>query len=129
MLVCVVLSCLFFAALWTPAGKVLTSWLSYLLCFVTFLNVPWSTSELRTRLATCNLFKPLIKYFYIPFHGSTSFVDHLCYLCLVFFMLSRLFIAALWSLAGIGLTSWLLFVMFNCVLSLSHLVSWVRCGT
>ena len=40
---------------------------------------------------------------------------HLCYLCLVFVMLSRLFIAALWSPAEKGLTSWLLFVMFNCV--------------
>ena len=30
-------------------------------------------------------------------------------------MLSRLFIAALWSPEGKGLTSWLLFVMFNCV--------------
>ena len=30
-------------------------------------------------------------------------------------MLSRLFIAALWSPAGEGLTSWLSFVMFNCV--------------
>ena len=30
-------------------------------------------------------------------------------------MLSRLFIAAFWSSAGKGLTSWLLFVMFNCV--------------
>ena len=30
-------------------------------------------------------------------------------------MLSRLFIAALWSPAGKGLTSWLSFVMFNCV--------------
>ena len=39
-------------------------------------------------------------------------MDHLCYLCLVFVMLSRLFIAALWSPAGKGLTSWLLFVMF-----------------
>ena len=29
------------------------------------------------------------------------------------FMLSRLFIAALWSPIGKGLTSWLLFVMFN----------------
>ena len=29
-------------------------------------------------------------------------------------MLSRLFIAALWSPAGKGLTYWLLFVMFNC---------------
>ena len=42
-------------------------------------------------------------------------MDHLCYLCLVFVMLSRLFIAALWSPAGNGLTSWPLFVMFNCV--------------
>ena len=30
-------------------------------------------------------------------------------------MLLRIFIAAMWSPAGIGLTSWLLFVMFNCV--------------
>ena len=42
-------------------------------------------------------------------------MDHLCYLCLVFVMLLRLFIAALWSPAWKGLTSWLLFVMFNCV--------------
>ena len=42
-------------------------------------------------------------------------MDHLCYLILVFVMLLRLFIAALWSPAGKGLTSWLLFVMFNCV--------------
>ena len=41
-------------------------------------------------------------------------MDHLCYLCLVFVMLSRLFIAALRSPAGKGLTSCLLFVMFNC---------------
>ena len=47
-------------------------------------------------------------------HG-TSYVNHLCYLCLVFVMISRLFIAALWSHAGKGLTSWLLFVMFGCV--------------
>ena len=36
-------------------------------------------------------------------------MDHLC---LVFLMLSRLLIAALWSPTGKGLTSWLLFVMF-----------------
>ena len=41
-------------------------------------------------------------------------MDHLFYLCLVFVMLSRLFIAALWPPAGKGLTSWLLFVMSNC---------------
>ena len=56
-------------------------------------------------------------------------MDHLCYLCLVIVMLLRLFIAALWSPAGKGLTSWLLFVMFIVVLLLSHVVSHVRCGT
>ena len=39
-------------------------------------------------------------------------------------MLSRLFIAALWSLEGKGLTSWLLYVMFIVILLLSYLVSW-----
>ena len=41
-------------------------------------------------------------------------MDHLCYLCLVFVMLSCLFIAALWSPAGKGLASWPLFVMSYC---------------
>ena len=41
-------------------------------------------------------------------------MDHLCYFCIVFFMLSRLLIAALWSPAGKGLTSWLSFVVLNC---------------
>ena len=35
----------------------------------------------------------------------------ICVLCLVFLMLSRLSIAALWSPAGKGLTSWLLLVI------------------
>ena len=42
-------------------------------------------------------------------------MDHLCSLCLVFVMLSRLPIADLWSPAGKWLTSLLSFVMFNCV--------------
>ena len=54
-------------------------------------------------------------------------MDHMCYLCLVFVMLSRLFVAALWSSEGKGLTSWLLFMMFIVILLLSHLVSWDRC--
>ena len=45
-------------------------------------------------------------------------MDHLC-----FCVLSRLFIAALWSPAGKGLTYWLLFVMFILCLLLSHVVS------
>ena len=43
-------------------------------------------------------------------------MDHLCYLCLVFLMLSRLFIAALCSPEGKELTSWLLFVLFIVIL-------------
>ena len=35
----------------------------------------------------------------------------------------------LWSRAGKEMTSCLSSVIFYCVLSLSHVVSWVRCGT
>ena len=43
-------------------------------------------------------------------------MDQMCFVCLVCVMISRLFmvtvtLAALWSPAGKGLTSWLLFVM------------------
>ena len=54
---------------------------------------------------------------------------HLCYLCFVFALLSRLFIAVLWSPEGKGMTSWLLFVMFIVIVVLSNLVSWDRYGT
>ena len=47
---------------------------------------------------------------------------HLFHLCLVFVMLSRLFIAALWSLAGKELTSWLLLVMF--IVFLCYFLMW-----
>ena len=39
-------------------------------------------------------------------------MDKLGVLCFVFLILSRLSIAAVWSPAGKGLTSWLLLVMF-----------------
>ena len=57
---------------------------------------------------------PQVKYF-TECSKAVLIVDHLCYLCLVFVMLSRVSIAALWSPAGKGLTSWLSFVMFYCV--------------
>ena len=60
---------------------------------------------------------------------GTSFVDRLCYLCLVFAMLLRLFIAALWSPEGKGLTFWLSFVVSNCEFVTFLLVSWVMSGT
>ena len=42
-------------------------------------------------------------------------MDHLCYFYIVFVMLLRLLIAALWSPAGKGLTSCLSFLVLNCV--------------
>ena len=56
-------------------------------------------------------------------------MDHLCYLCLCFVIFrGRLFIDALWSPTGKGLTSWLSFVKSNCQVITFSLVSWVRCG-
>ena len=55
------------------------------------------------------------------------FFSVLCLLCLC----ARLFICALWSPAGKGLSSWLSFVVSNCefvTFPLVH-VSWVRCGS
>ena len=42
---------------------------------------------------------------------------------------ARLFICALWSPAGKGLTAWLSFVVSYCEFVTFPLVSWVRCGT
>ena len=65
-------------------------------------------------------------------HLWVFFVCFVCFVSFVFLMLSCLFIAALWSPAGKGLTSWLLLVMFIVCflffLLLSHVVSWARCG-
>ena len=41
---------------------------------------------------------------------------------------ARLFIDALWSPAGKGMTFWLSFVMSNCEVVTFRFVSWVRCG-
>ena len=82
------------------------------------------------RLARCETgLSPPVKYFYCPFHGGASFVDHLCYFSHVLICFQgRLFIDALWSPAGKGLTSWLSFVMSNCEGVTFTLVSWVMCG-
>ena len=91
----------------------------------------WSTSELRVRLAPLNRFKPSSKIFYWPFKGGTSFVDLLCFcsvLCLLC-LCARLFMCALWSPAGKGLTSWPSFVVSICEFVTIPLLSWVRYGT
>ena len=63
------------------------------------------------------------------YQGGTSFVDHLCYLCFVFVVLLGLFIAALWSPAGKGLTSLLSFMVFNCVFVTFPCCILGKCGT
>ena len=49
-------------------------------------------------------------------------------LCLLW-LCARLFICALWSPAGKGLTSWLSFVVSICEFVIFPLLAWVRCGT
>ena len=53
------------------------------------------------------------------------FFSVFCLLCLCM----RLFVCALWSSAGKGLTSWLSFVVSNCEFVTFPLVSLVRFGT
>ena len=69
------------------------------------------------------IFAKISSAFYIPvdlylyfFCGSLMFL-----FCLVFAVFcARLFVCALWSPAGKGLTSWLSFVLSSVSLSLSH---------
>ena len=76
----------------------------------------WTKGEVGAPL---NGFKPSSKFFYWPFQGGASFVDHLCYFCLVLLWFhARLFVDALWSPA----------VMSNCDAVTLPLVPWVRCG-
>ena len=67
--------------------------------------------------------KPVPRRYF--FCGSFMFFSVLCLLCLC----ACLYICALRSLAGKGLTSWLSFVVSNCEFVTFLLVSLVRCGT
>ena len=49
----VILSCLFLAALWSPAGKCLTSWLSCMWCFLVFLLFSHMVSWVRCDIWVC----------------------------------------------------------------------------
>ena len=90
-----------------------------------------STSELRVRLARRKTgLSPPVKYF-----TERSKAVLLLWIMYVFSVLRllclsvRLFISALWSPAGKGLTSWLSFVVSYCEFVTFPLVSWGRCGT
>ena len=109
------MSCLFFVALWSPAGKELTSWLC-VLCFVTFPNVSWSKSESRVRLAPKTGLSPPVKYF--TDRSKAVLLLWIFYVfvlsCVCYAFVRVWFICALWSPAGKGMTSWLSFVVSNC---------------
>ena len=81
------------------------------------------------RLAPCNRFKPFSKIVLLTVHMRYCicgpFVLFMSCVCHSFASVH----GCLEVTAGKGLTSWLLFVMFNCVFVNSHMVSWVRCGT
>ena len=88
------------------------------------IYVSWFTSKLRVRLAPWNRFKPCSEISVLTVPRRYFFCGSFVFLCLLFPVLLRLFIAALWSSAGKGLTSWPLSVMFIVFLLLSHVVSW-----
>ena len=72
---------------------------------------------------------PPLKYF--TDRSKAVLPSRIIYVISVLFLLcfrEGLFIDALWSPAGKGLTSLLLFVMSNCEVVTFLLVSWVRCG-
>ena len=74
------------------------------------------------RLAPLNGLSPPVKYF----TDHSKAVLHLLIFyvfvlsCVCYCLCARLFICALWSPAGKGLTSWLSFVVSTVSLSLSH---------
>ena len=77
--------------------------------------VSWSTSEIRGRLAPWNHFKPSSKIFLLTVPRWYFFFGSFVLFMYCVLHASRLFIAAVWPHAGKWLTSWLLFVIFNCV--------------
>ena len=104
----VLFSCLIIAALCSPAKKWLTSWLS-----LDNFRSEAALSPPVKYLTDCSKAVYLLWIFYV-----FSVFDLLC-LCV------RLFICALWSPAGKGLS----FVVSNCEFVTFPFVSWVRCGT
>ena len=128
MLYCLVCS---FVALWSPTGKGLTSWLSCVLCFVTFPKVSWSTSESRVRLSRHKTgLSPPVKYFtdrskavLLLWIFYVFVLSCVCYvLCASVYMC---FVVTCWERADLLALVCGVF----CEFVTFPLVSWVRCGT
>ena len=87
----------------------------------------WTKGEVG---APWNRFKPYSKILFTD-RSKAVLLLWIIYVISDLFLLcfhARLFVDALWSPAGKGLTSWLLFVMSNCDVVTFPLVAWVRCG-
>ena len=101
--------------------------------FVVFCHFPKCVLvhiRIKGEFGAVNWFKPSSKYFTdrskaVLLLWMFYVLSILCLLCLFV----RLFICALWSPAGKGLTSWLSFVVSNYEFVTFPSVSWVRCGT
>ena len=93
------------------------------MCFDPHLNSGWGWCRETGLSPPVKYFTGLSKAVLLLWIFYVFYV--LCLLCLS----AHLFICALWSPAGKGLTSWLSFVVSNCEFVTFPLVSWVRYGT
>ena len=77
----------------------------------------WWVSLAYVQVCQGTCFSPPVIFLLTVLKGDGSFVDPFCYLCFIFIliMLSCLLLAALWSPAGKGLTSWLSCMLCFCV--------------
>ena len=87
---------LFICALWSPAGKGLTSWLLFVVSSVSLSLSYWYPGS--GVVLDCIDSLSLHPYFTDRSKGVLLFVDRLCYFLLCF--RARLFIDALWSPFG-----------------------------
>ena len=109
---CMFISCLF---LYLSQWRLVAQFITFLYHVHVFL-VPHPLSAIDC--CVCNLW-----HFVVTIIWAAKW--DLCLLCICM----RLFICALWSPAGKGLTSWLSFVVSSCEFVTFPLVSWIRCGT
>ena len=98
----------------------------FMFCVCVLIHI-WTEGEVG---APWNGFKPSSKIFFTDPSKALLFCGSfmLFLSCFLFCFCAHLFIDALWSPAGKGMTSWLSFVMSNCEVVPFPLVSWVRCG-
>ena len=117
-------ACLFICALWSPAGKGLTFWLSFVVS-----NCESVTFRLVSSVLDCidswSLYHYLFCYYSLI--CKPLVICRFSVICLCHTVLPVPCI--LGSPVGKGLTSWLSWMWrFHVFLSLSNMVTWVRCG-